>query len=370
MLRGKIMLSVVIASKIDNVRNSGFTSDSVKNTLNLGDYVIALMPSKYRSETRLSKVVDSNGLYFLKDVFSSTMITNSLVVSSQSYLFKVSKEDITDYKKYYYKLNEVYKKATSWEDWEIEDIESGKECREVAYRYENNTDSIRGLKTGDILGRDIKPGDLVYYASADGLSYGILISDTQVFTGGLQKKVVHHVFLQKYPNKEEIDARNKLQAYYLNSVKAAKKKSYKFGDVYTSSRYSYTYLGKIDINFDYLADSNLLIAFKADEGKEYWIRSLLNKPISFEEAIGNSSYLQSHIKESLEIVEVKDCYMRIKGHFIAKYRGINEFENLVNSIPAKSHYIGNLNIVDRNFIIDEFSHRTELKNFKVNLEIC
>lgn len=354
---------------IPNYIEEGCHYDSFGTELQIGDYALVIYANGAWSSIMIGMVVaseTSEDRYKLIDIFNYD--NRGLNVYPRSYLFKITKQDVEDYKAYNKRMNAEAKKAGDrYYAWSLDDVYSGIDYREDLYKLSNNVTTIRGLKTGDIFGRTINPGDIAYFIDKDNLGCGIIVSDTHVFTTDLQKKVAHHVFIQKSLTSAELELKKKLQSYYLGSVKAVKKKGYTYGDVYTNAKYSYVYLGKIELSCLYRQDSDVLIQAVVKNDMGYWLKSCINAPINYEGTIGNTQAFMLHAKGCFSATKTENMKIRVKGNFVANYRGVSNFDCLTTILPAKAKYIGNLKLPDTDIYLSSLESWSELKDFSLRL---
>lgn len=186
---------------------------------------------------------------------------------------------------YYFKLDGVDKNdlLTFFKTYSLKDRDMGN-FGDLDYfipanwKKNNNMKDTRKFPITDYLGRELRAGDLVIYASKRSCrryDYGIVISQTHVMDLMGQKRRVHCVYKIVEKTQEEQQVYSELARKYKemqtgSSVDTVKKN---VGDVYTSgNKYYYVYLGRVTFNFVYFKESKINIEDKDVLGQEMWLK--------------------------------------------------------------------------------------------------
>lgn len=170
------------------------------------------------------------------------------------------------------------------------------------YEYPDTRYSkIYTKNTLDILGRDLKLGDLViWFLRKSKPSYGIQIGNHTIFTEDCLDKDINYVFKLENPLPEEIDIKNKLVQLYKNKelddlyIRKNSKKvksNINIGDVYRTrfSEYGYLYIGDVylDIsipNTTHIYTSPILhdmcIKFKIGKSTKVFMDKVISNSVS------------------------------------------------------------------------------------------
>jgi hypothetical protein len=133
---------------------------------------------------------------------------------------------------------------------------------EDLYKRENQTSSIRNMPMRDILGSNIGIGDLVALVGVNKhrLTYGIVISETQVFTETCEKITTHSVFKLFNYTDDETKLYQQLSLEYQKSAKKDVKRALIPGQIYCTNANLYIYLGRCKLDIGYMGESNVLVS--------------------------------------------------------------------------------------------------------------
>lgn len=363
------MLSISEAMKAHNTNS--LVCDSVGNEFKIGDFGIVLGYSYVYNHViaMLAQIrVYGNGVIY---PFS---LTDDTYCNATYYILKVDAEYINHYRDYFKSLFTNFKSLFT--NNKPEDIYSNyadlsymEECRQRSYKSQNG--SLRGIQLHDYLNRRLNPGDLVVYAdSSDStrtLHYGIVVSDTQLFTEKLEKKRVFAVCRRDNLNAEETKLKTSLSQYYLNSAKKKTQdnKTVSFGDVYRTSKDVYIYLGKIDVQITPVRDSDVYFDLKVDSNADYWIK-VTNFDVSC--LMHNENNFNDFLRSVMGSVSFESVEYKIKSFLVVNYKRCKEFTCLSTAGPAKASYIGNLGITTRQYSWNML-YNTELSTYSCKLVI-
>lgn len=191
--------------------------------------------------------------------------------------------------------------------------------------YKNTVEhhTLRGMPVKDIFGRELKVGDFVYFFEDDKACYGIMMSETQVFSNYLEIKTVHHVILMAHLTDEEVKLKNKLLKQSMNLAKVIKNMEPKRGDIFKSKGKTYVYVGNIK-----LFTSGKLY-------KEYKSSWLLLRGIS----LGDIEGIESGV------LRVEEPLIDSFEHYISMYgQEITSMKNILDKIPRTSYLVGHIQI--------------------------
>lgn len=279
----------------------------------------------------------------------------------------------------YKKLREIYK-GIKYFGSSVQNLTDYLYSLEDSYMKDNQRTNTRGFKTRDILGRELKPGSFVLYSGekivstvGNQWSYGIVISDTELFTEHLTTVAVKHVVLiepEYYTDREDKLYKDLVRLYKQKAITSAMVQAngkYKIGDIYRLDEVVYLYIGRCRLVYDAPSESNIVIDYTHDENKEYWINLGNLSVASINKLLSNDRiYLNSVMQRFF-----KDCCIEKKRYYItsnlyAMYKSVTKFNMFVDVLPPGTVYVGNMQM----YIYFENEHsKNELWNFKMRLEL-
>lgn len=330
-----------------------FTQDSRGIPLNVGDMVLCLSNENY-CEYFFGKIdtyknsydIDRNRLYK----------SRSLDNYYNDYVIKIDKKKMLPINEYLEKLG-IPDEYNSYMDVLGQNV-----YRKIEQNYrESHNDTLRGIHAIEILGQDLKPGDFVLYrdtecnkkAHSHIFSYGILISDSKVFTYKKTVKRVFYVVKLTDLTEEELNFYNYLSTSFQQMYLSKSKNEYKCGDVFISGKNSYVYLGKVDFIVNILEPSNVLCNLNFDKDKNYWFR--INSDIPNNEA-EFKLFLQQNLLYNSTINRKRQY---LNETFYYEYTSVDEFKPFLTELPKNSVYYSHLDLGDEvEFIIPKLEFYT------------
>jgi hypothetical protein len=252
---------------------SGFTEDSRGESLSEWDCVLCYSITQY---CFLSFYVSSSYLGNLGlQLFNSKNAADYYESKNNKiYMFKLSRKEVEkSLHNYVVSLVNRDKKFNSYlfanrqnfVEFEFSHLLSYlkffKFASEQLYLKENNAKNIRNMPMVDVLGDNIQPGDLVltYAINKQRLTYGIVISETQVFTETCEKVIAHEVYKLPHYSEEEKQLYQKLSIEYQKSANKGMKRELKRGQVYYSNDSLYIYLGRCKLEAGNIGQTNTVI---------------------------------------------------------------------------------------------------------------
>lgn len=280
--------------------------------------------------------------------------TYSLTSGYADYIFKV--ENLLPYNEYCKKM--LISDNTSNKSNSIPDIQKYLKIdipdvlgnMEDKYRDSHNG-TLRGYPIVDYLGQDLKPGDFVIYRyekekSRYGYKYGVVVSDTKVFT---EDKILERVFyvlkLNNLTNDEKVLYDDLVIEYQktIQNSKKIKSKKFSIGDVYISGKTSYVYLGKIDLITTVVHQSNAISNVHFDKDKEYWVKLPNFIPMDF---MNFKNKFENRMETSYQIDYKKEV---VSKDFYYKYVSLESFDCIISNdeIPKNLIYYSTINLPKR-----------------------
>lgn len=198
-------------------------------------------------------------------------------------------------------------------------------CKEETYMERANQNNLRGMPMQDILGRKLKLGDFVYFFEDDKPCYGLVMSETQVFSNYIEMKTLHHVILMEELCDREIEQKKDLMLANQDLAKLISNQEVHKGDIYKSKGGTYLYLG----DFSLVVSNNEL-----KDCTDSWIRL---------------KYFS--IKDLLEINTQEDKLNQVLVDFVEHsamvpdgYNKVTNMNNILDKVPRTSYLVGHIDI--------------------------
>lgn len=293
-----------------------------------------------------------------------------------NYIFKINKEWLNYLDGYYMTLlnNHIYK----------DDITEILHAREVNYKSSRRDATIRGLPICDYLFRPVKAGQFVYFFNQDKhdeMHCGIVISKTQVFTSDLEKKTIHSAYIVDNLNQGELEIQERIKTAYMNTVETKGRlnaNTYRFGDVYKTSKFDYIYLGNCSIQIKQVKDSssrweiegyvNGEQEFTLNYKEKLWL--ILPKAVGFNfDKCKDKDAFNFLLSRALETVDTTDSKYRVQDKFVVPYKSISGFKHLGTTGVKSGSYVGNLGLGESEFELKATVMGSVLQHYVVKLII-
>lgn len=248
--------------------------------------------------------------------------------------------------------------------------------------YFHKHKSYKGFGLRDMLGRALKPGSLVLYSGEKTISsvgeqwsYGVVISDTELFTEHLNVISARHVLLIEpadFIDYEKTLYKNLSMLYRqkaITSTVVSANGGYKIGDIYRCDDIVYVFLGKCRMVCEVPAESNILFDYKHDETKEYWVKiGKLSMGGIYSLLSGDRNSINLNMQKVFRDCMVEKTKYYINDSLYAMYKRVTNFNLFCESLPDSAVYVGNMQMYSF-FEKDNAVANNELWNFKLRLEL-
>ena len=218
--------------------------------------------------------------------------------------------------------------------------------RESIYMKENNKSNVRGIKMDEITGKPLSLGDYVIYFErkpAGTIGYGIVISDTKIYTDKNIIETHHLVYKPEEYTEDEIELKNALTVNYkkyISSCNKTKELEKTPGMVFKGNNYLYIYLGKCKSKLNYIKPSKYDIVYKLDGNKEVYLKlssSLLNVILTIPDSYFNNP------NNFLGKYKIKNVEQIVDNRLILTYKSVDNLDIFVTKVDSKISYVGKIN---------------------------
>lgn len=220
---------------------------------------------------------------------------------------------------------------------------------EDTYRLKTGISSLRDFGMRDFLDRKLEPGSLVLYSGTqesdkegNSWSYGIVVSDRQVFTEYLTLATPHHVYLLDAPyTLKETELYSSL-VRQLNQMAIKSTGKIRIGDIYRMDSKVYLYLGPCEIVWKKVKNSSVSIEYEQNTKVGRWFDLGNTDMYSINRMIGiDRQYLNERLQKVFKNVSVKKKEYQITDDLFAVYQAVTDFPSLFYEIPEDASFVGN-----------------------------
>lgn len=259
------------------------------------------------------------------------------------------------------------------------------------YEYpDKNYSKVYTKKTLDILGRDLKLGDLViWFLRKSKPCYGIQIGHHKIFTEDGLEKDVNYVFKLENPIPEEIDIKNKLMQLYQNKelddlyIKTKSKEHDKsdinIGDVYRTrfSEYGYLYIGNVYLDITIPNTSpiytspilhNMCIEFKIGKSTKVFMDKVISNSVcenDIKKITAIKSYCYDAVLPYWDSVDLANATSLLGYEPSVSRSLVLNSKNLINNFKKCT-----LDYLSSRFITkDDFTHLDYIGSIKIEPDI-